>query len=175
MGSDDFWCFLTCSTQKRIIVKMSKDPGPGGPCESRSSKDHNYCSAAKTSQKNPTISLPSEELIAMLNSSLWGRKKSKAGFPFHTLNRVTAIYEAPPAFSTNLDQMQLQLCSALSAITGHSIYRAKKWIGFFYVWAAIARVIAGHKTHKTHHKATPGRDAVHSMFLWPKGNTCWKS
>lgn len=71
---------------------MPKDPSPGGPYETKSiksSKNQNYCSAGKPSQKNATKSLSSEELLAMLNPVFEiGRK---ASFPLHTLNRVTAI------------------------------------------------------------------------------------
>lgn len=31
-------------------------------------------------------------------------RKKKQDFPLHTLSRVTAIYGAPPAFSTNLEK-----------------------------------------------------------------------
>lgn len=76
-----------------------------------------------------TLRNPYPQMNGYVHSSLWGGKRCKRNkekkklpphkqkkhfpFPFLTLNRVTAIYGASPAFNTNLDQMQLQLSSAL--------------------------------------------------------------
>lgn len=106
-----FLMFPYLSHKKKTMFKMLQDPSPGGPCENKSSKDQNYCCAGKLSQKNATKPFSSEGLLAML-TPVFG-VGSKASFPFHTLNRVTAIYGASPAFSTNFNQKQLQLCSAL--------------------------------------------------------------
>lgn len=111
---------------------------------SNCSEDQNYCSPGKTSQKNPKKSLPSDEWLCSLQSLGWEemqekqRKKKtsppqtkKTPFPFLILNRVTAIYGASPAFNTNLDQMQLQLSSALCSDNWEQYLYSKTVRGFF--------------------------------------------
>jgi len=117
----------SCPTQKRARFKVLTHPVPGGPWESGGidcSKDQNYCSPEKSSQKNPKKSFPSEELMAMLtpffrvggDARVRKKPKIKQHFAFHTVNSVTAIYGAPPAFSTNLKRPNAtapELCTLL--------------------------------------------------------------
>lgn len=153
-----FKIFPTCPTQKRTRFKTPKHPVPGDSWKSRGSdcsKDQNYCSPGKSSQKNPEKSLPLNEWIAMLapvfavGGEARVRKKKHQHFPFHTLSRVVAIYGASPAFSTNRKtKCNCSWALHFAQITGNGINRASQWVVFFTYAAAIASVIAGRKKHK---------------------------